>query len=385
MLIRSAIMLPLLGVCAGALAQPRFVPLGDLPGGHFSSYASGVSQDGTLVVGGGKRTTGLSEQEAFVWADGPGMIGLGDLPGGIDGSTADKISRDYTTIVGAASSADGYEAAYWSTSDLSIHSIGDLPGGRHIAHAYSVSNDGGVIVGEAQGPKGQRAFMWRRDTGVMIDLGTLPNTMPVESAVARSVSGDGRVVIGTSSSGDGGKEAFVWTAETGMVGLGRDPTAKYSTAMSMTPDARFVVGTRSIWKPEGPITLAYRWTADDGMVFIEDDADSFDVASPIAISFDGRTIIGNTVSQPDGDETFIWREGVGMMGLEAYLKSVGVDIRAMGYGLNFVSSMSDDGRFIVGQATNPDGHGEAFLIEIPAPPAAALLALASLFAARRRR
>ncbi|MBL8761126.1 MAG: hypothetical protein JNL50_07470 [Phycisphaerae bacterium] len=371
--------------CGVALAQPRFVPLGDLPGGHFSSWASGVSQDGRVVVGGGKRTTGLSEQEAFAWGEGVGMIGLGDLAGGINGSFAAKISRDYSTIIGSASSAAGYEAAYWSAEDLTIHSIGDLPGGRHITHAYSVSDDGGVIVGEAQGTKGQRAFMWRRDTGVMQDLGTLPNSLPVESAIANCVSGDGRVVIGTSSSGEGGKEAFVWTAETGMVGLGRDPTAKYSTAKSMTPDSKFIVGTRSIWKTGGPITLAYRWTAESGMVFIEDDVDSFDVASPIAISLDGRTIVGNTVPQSDGDETFIWREGVGMVGLESYLKSIGLDVRAMGYRLHFVSNMSDDGRFIVGQATNPDGYGEAFLIEIPAPGVIPPLVLGVLAFARRRR
>ena len=385
MLIRLTIMLPLLGCCAGAIAQPRFVPLGDLPGGHFSSASGGVSQDGTIVVGDGKRTTGLSEQEAFLWADGIGMIGLGDLPGGIDGSFASKISRDYTTIIGAASSSLGYEACYWSTQDLSIHSIGDLPGGKHNAFAYGVSNDGGVIIGAAQGPKGQRAFMWRRDTGVMQDLGTLPNTLPKESAEARAVSADGRVVAGTSSSGSGGTEAFVWTAETGMVGLGRDPIAKYSTAFNMSPDGAFVIGQLSIWNGTGPTTLGYRWTAITGMVPIESANDAFESVSPIAISLDGKIIIGNTVPQPDGDETFIWREGIGMMGLEAYLKSIGLDIRSMGYSLHAVSSMSDDGRFIVGNVINPDGNGEAFLIEIPAPPAASLVALAALVAVRRRR
>jgi len=56
------------------------VGLGDLPGGSFSSYADGVSANGSVVVGYGNSANG---NEAFRWTQGTGMVGLGDLSGGI--------------------------------------------------------------------------------------------------------------------------------------------------------------------------------------------------------------------------------------------------------------------------------------------------------------
>ena len=49
------------------------VGLGDLPGGNFSSAATGVSADGNVIVG-----TGSSEQgyEAFLWTPSLGMVSL---------------------------------------------------------------------------------------------------------------------------------------------------------------------------------------------------------------------------------------------------------------------------------------------------------------------
>src|SRR3989338_1056297 len=56
-----------------------FTPLGDLSGGGFYSYASGVSADGSVVVGGGVSASG---GEAFRWTSGGGMAALGGLSGG---------------------------------------------------------------------------------------------------------------------------------------------------------------------------------------------------------------------------------------------------------------------------------------------------------------
>jgi probable HAF family extracellular repeat protein len=53
--------------------------LGDLPGSAFYSVASGVSDDGSVVVGHSDATSGY---EPFRWTSGSGMVGLGHLPGG---------------------------------------------------------------------------------------------------------------------------------------------------------------------------------------------------------------------------------------------------------------------------------------------------------------
>jgi probable HAF family extracellular repeat protein len=70
---------------AHAEAVATFQGLGDLAGGSFSSFAIGVSADGSVVVGQGLSASG---SEAFRWTSGTGMVGLGDLPGGLFFSSA---------------------------------------------------------------------------------------------------------------------------------------------------------------------------------------------------------------------------------------------------------------------------------------------------------
>ena len=67
-----------IGVACNAQAA-FFQGLGDLPGGSFSSQASGLSADGSVVVGSG---VSAKSQEAFRWTQQTGMVGLGVLSGG---------------------------------------------------------------------------------------------------------------------------------------------------------------------------------------------------------------------------------------------------------------------------------------------------------------
>ncbi len=57
-----------------ASAQFSFTGLGDLAGGDFYSVATGVSVDGSVVVG---YSDSGSSYEAFRWTSGGGMVGLG--------------------------------------------------------------------------------------------------------------------------------------------------------------------------------------------------------------------------------------------------------------------------------------------------------------------
>ena len=82
----------------GALGQARFVPLGDLPGGKFSSSARAVSDDG-FVAGTSRSGEGV---EAFFWSRDKGMIGLGDLPGGPFESQGFGVTLGGRAVVGTA-------------------------------------------------------------------------------------------------------------------------------------------------------------------------------------------------------------------------------------------------------------------------------------------
>jgi probable HAF family extracellular repeat protein len=112
-----------------------FQGLGDLSGGSFISSASGVSADGSVVVGYGYTASG---QQAFRWASTEGMVGLGTFE---------------------------VEALYYSTAIRNLKSVLtdeyglDLTGWTLLS-ANDISPDGNVIVGEGVNPSGQNeAFL----------------------------------------------------------------------------------------------------------------------------------------------------------------------------------------------------------------------------------
>ena len=93
------------------------IGLGDLPGGTFSSHASGVSADGSVVVGNGHTALG---SEAFIWDAVKGMQNLQEVLGsqlGLDLTgwrlgLARGISADGQTIVGWGTNPDGFTEAF---------------------------------------------------------------------------------------------------------------------------------------------------------------------------------------------------------------------------------------------------------------------------------
>jgi len=225
------------------------VGLGDLPGGGFDSVATGVSTDGSRVVGAGESSSGT---EAFVWSsDSAVMVGLGDLPGGQFQSTASDVSADGSVIVGAGWSSSGTEAFIW-TSDQGMLGIGDLPGGDFKSYATAVSADGTVIVGtsatiDPSDPSStslDRPFRWTQDDG-MVGLGVLGLGLS-EEGEALDVSADGSVIVGSS-----GGRAFVWDPMNGMrelqavlTGLGLNINGwVLSRATGISDDGLTIVGT----------------------------------------------------------------------------------------------------------------------------------------------
>ena len=60
-----------------ATQAAEFMPLGDLPGGEFNSNSSGVSADGSVVVGSGTVVgDGANDNEAFRWTGATGMVAM---------------------------------------------------------------------------------------------------------------------------------------------------------------------------------------------------------------------------------------------------------------------------------------------------------------------
>ncbi|MEX0332795.1 MAG: hypothetical protein AB3N64_15395 [Puniceicoccaceae bacterium] len=215
--------------------------LDDMAGPLKFAYVSGVSADGSVIIG-------RSENEALRMEDGI-ITGLGDLPGGDEFSSAAAVSADGSVIVGYSSSENGDEAFRWENGMMT--GLGDLAGGKFSSRALAVSADGAVIVGGSVSANGDEAFRW--EDGTMIGLGDLPGG--IFSTRATAVSADGTVIAGTGIGMAGWWRAFIW--EDGVL------------EQLMDEDDFTVTGALSI-SADGDVITGYSgfpWDAGQGVIW----------------------------------------------------------------------------------------------------------------------
>ncbi|TMA34101.1 MAG: PEP-CTERM sorting domain-containing protein [Deltaproteobacteria bacterium] len=226
---------------ASTWTGPLYAPptgLGTLGGANPVSAANGVSANGSVVVG---RTTTAAGTEAFMWTSGGGMVSIGDFPDGGTNSTANAISDDGSVIVGGGlHSGPSGEAFRW-TSGTGLVGLGDLAGGNADSLALGVSGDGNAVVGQSDSGNGIEAFIWTIGSGIqplgdlagggfesgtaadgshavlwssgalfdlnVIAAAVLPAGWQLEDAF--SISADGLSIVGRANNPDGNNEAFL--------------------------------------------------------------------------------------------------------------------------------------------------------------------------------
>ena len=177
----------------------------------LGNSANAISSDGHSIAGYTGTPSGYNH--AMLWRDTQGFQDLGKLNGS-DSSRAEAISADGSVVVGnswLSYSSTHFEAFVW-TASAGMQSIGVLPGMSN-SFAYGVSADGTVIVGASY----TNAFRYTASGG-MQDLGVINNGVGLPHTVATVVSGDGKVVVGYSGSGNASvDEVFVWHESTGQM------------------------------------------------------------------------------------------------------------------------------------------------------------------------
>lgn len=318
----------------------------------------------------------------------PFFRGIGFVPGGNTVSGSGGISGDGTLAVGYTSTSNGTEgyryfviddvleplgpaafgssiawdasfdgsviggqttcAALWTESDLWV-SLGQLPGNGN-EWAMGVSADGSVLVGESN----SEAFRWTEETG-MVGIGYLD---PIyDDSAATSVSADGTIIVGFADTSIG-ERAFAWTESTGMVELlPEDPNSEISLALDISANGEVIVGRaggsnlyEAVYWIDGEITpLGYLYP---------DHERSF--AS--AVSADGAVIVGASRSD-DEDRAFLWTAQTGMVDLEVYLETE-FELDLDDWVLEFADGISDDGYTITGSGINPAGQQETWVAYI---------------------
>lgn len=327
-----------------------FEGLGDLPGGVFSSTATGVSGDGSVIVGYSHTN---NDFEAFRWEDGE-LEGLGHLPGTTLFSQAYGVSADGAVVAGYSGHSTpegGNEAFRWANGEM--EGLGDLPGGHVGSAGLGISGDGTVVIGSSFSKENREAFRWAN--GEMEALGFLPGGT---SSYAHGASTDGSVVVGYGSSENSNFEAFRW--ENGeMEGLGDLPGSSFaSTARAVSPDGSIVVGRGR--SEDG--NEAFRWQ-DGEMEPLGDVPGGAYFSYAHGVSADGSVVVGVSLSD-NGNEAFLWTEEAGMRALKVVLEEdYGLDLGE--WRLRFAFDVSHDGTVVVGVGTNPDGQVEAFRAFLP--------------------
>ena len=261
--------------------SPSFQGLGYMPRSWLWSEATGISADGTTVVGSGifYHPLGGTYNQGFRWTVAGGLESFDS-----DEATLDEIPHD---VSADGSVVVGSPAYRWTQAEGGTL-LGLIPGGSgtHGSTARAVSDDGAVVAGESEGTfQWREAFRWTQGTG-MVGLGYLG--LPSQgSSFALGISGDGSVIVGTSPySGD---SEFRWTEENGMVGLGagsiQSPDASY--------DGSVIVGYGSFGASSGS-NEAFRWTEKSGPVGLGDLPGGGFRSQAYAVSADGSIVVGSS-------------------------------------------------------------------------------------------
>ena len=344
------VLVGVLTVPAGvARAQPVITDLGVMPGGTFA-VASGISGDGSTVVGQGNGTAG---NRAFRWTAGTGMQSLGALPG-FAMSYSHAVNADGSVVVGSSSSSNNTSRAFRWTAGGGMQSLGVLGTGS-ASTAGAVNSDGSVVAGFSYTSAFThgRAFRWTQATGIQ-DLGVFTNE---DGAGAEAITADGSVIAGYAYI-DGYSRAGRWSAS-GLEDLGVLAGADSANAFALSADGSVVVGTSG-----DQFNLTYnhaaRWTRVGNGWAIQDlgalAGSAFSQAD--AMSADGSIVVGSD-SPPNGDRAALWTAPTGLVDHAAYLSARGTNLS--GWTLSAATGISANGAAIAGYGTF-DGRTRAFLI-----------------------
>ena len=395
-----------------------FHGLDSMPPDAYLSRSFDTSANGRVVVGHNHLAPwafGLIASEAFAWTPTTRMFPLGILPGGIPGgSTALGISGDGNTIVGVSTADLGWERAFiWTLGD----GMRELPSATSpvMSRATAASWNGSVVVGTETfagptpgGVTESNAFRWTRQSG-SVYLGELYRG---GSSFGHDVSADGRVVVGSAKPSfftfdqhedvtlQDIAQAFVWTEETGMTGIGHldsmridtaaIPSVWESSALAVSAHGEYVVGTSKeyLGLPDRQFLLGrgFVWSRAAGMVDLGEvpGVSARDIEAR-DISADGRLIVGMAERLPSDDTTsppdrlpILWERGRGWRRLDEVVTALGGSELIAGWQLGEVSSISADGTTLVGTGINPNGISEAWRLVFDWPAVAAAAHLGDL-------
>ena len=312
---------------SGQCAPKLFEGLGVLPPDYTdSSYANGVSSDGSTVVGEVDGEAG-EVTSAFKWTKSTGMTLL-------PGPNTVALAISSASVVG---SATGQWAISWTgTTENDLFNY--QGNNTYPSVARAVSANGSTIVGSGNGVNGTKAVRWVATSSYTAQL--LHPETAYSYSEAFGVSSDGSIIVGNTSAG-----AFRWTSTSGLVLL---PGGTTAGANAISADGTVVVGGNSSGS-------AVRWVGSASASPLGSTQ-----AQAMAVNRDGTVIVGFTGSTTT--DAFVWDTTNGMRSLATVLTNAGADVSA--WTLNQATGVSSDGKVIVGNGSH-NGTYEAWIARLP--------------------
>jgi hypothetical protein len=302
--------------------------------GFQAGTVSAVTDQGVAV--------GSGPQGGYRWTAATGLSFLSSAP---PYAYAGDVTADGKTIIGSLGTTP--QTPFRWTAETGVQDLGPTPGHPNTV-ASAISSDGSTIVVTGYDPDTSVATTYLKTDGGLQSVGHLPGA----NSTWGRLSNDGTVVSGTSrevsSSGILHSEAYRWTADGGIVGLGFAPGTTSNDAWGMSGDGSTIVGLSLV----GTRYQAFRWTQETGVVQLHEANPDEDSAADDA-TFDGSLIVGHMNFQgSDGDQPFVWTLETGMISLvDALRYQFGLDDELFGWNLGRATTVSDNGRYIGGYGT----------------------------------
>jgi uncharacterized membrane protein len=256
-----------------------------------------------------------------------------------------RTNRDGSVILGYTDNVDPRALRIdWISKQKKV-----LPS-KGSAIASAISGDDRVVVGTDQSV----ACRWV-DEADPEQIGWLASDS-ASSSVANTDSA-GSVLVGQSDN-----RAYAWSPATGIRDLGRLDGTEYASARSVSGDGSIVVGVSfTPWYP--PRKKAFLWSVN-GMMELQCAA-GFVGSHAADISVDGSTVAVNCLTSytnPRQHGVAIWQARVGMRLVSDILTEQGADL--LGMVLESVQAISGDGRVLVGQGSDEGGLRHAWIARL---------------------
>lgn len=342
-------------------------------------FATSISNGGTVV---GDNT---ANGQYFMWTQLEGQVSIGGQIAGDGVGGQATISRDGLVVAGTLNPGNGiHEMGRYNVNTGDWTSLGGIGGVSDVetSSGWGISGDGETIVGLGWvTPGSAHAVRWQAGTG-MVDLGS---TSAGRSSRANNVNNDGSVVVGWQDN-DNGRQGAVWVNGTQQLIFDSFGGAA-SEALSVSSDGTFAsgiqfggfFGSTELWRYN---TLANSYEGLGNLT----DGGAAGITAGNAMNGAGTLIAGGTWGF--GPATFgtaiIWEEGLGVMRFSEYLDARGVAYDP-NYSFAYVTDMSTDGTWFTGWGRTASFEVTSFVVHVPEPSSAGLLAVAGLITALRRR